>query len=131
MNVPTNLKELWMIPVNTTPCDSQEEAIYVKTMTELLVKQHEVNLITIINKVLNHELSTKPNIDLRKYSLIRNQIISNMKANNASIASNIAKDEYETAKIYLQQSEYITSLVDDFMDASPVFNNEENINIII
>ena len=93
-----NYDDLWKKPV-----EEYNEYYHISPENEEKIKLEAINMldknmstiVDIINKVINHE-SNKISIDnLRKRSLIKNQIIYNITENIKQLALNIAKEEYD------------------------------------
>ena len=89
-----NNNDLWTKPINRLPNYTEEEKQYVNNMANNILLENRNNIISIINKVVNCEI-TKRKPDLRKQLLIKNQIFSNIIENVSTIVLNMAKETYD------------------------------------
>ena len=89
--------ELWTIPVHANPTN-EEDAMFINAMANDILERNKDYIIELTVKIINSEIKKHNIVDLRKKTVLKNQIIKNINYNIINTVLNIAKEIYDSNK---------------------------------
>ncbi len=123
-----NTNDLWIKIIKPIPTCSFDEDIFVNSMKNELLITYKQEILNIIAKIINNEISKRENIDMRKKILIRDQIYNNMVENINNMVHNMAKEQYDN---YIKEIEETNKEIQQTQSNDLFDSMVEDNNVII
>ena len=114
--------ELWNKRIERKLTESSYEESFVNEMAYELLNSNKASILSMTFGIIERETNKRPNIDLRKKLLIKNQILTNMVENVTNMVLNLAKNFYDEYVHENQKVEHTQKDLDLFDDM--VVDNE-------
>ena len=114
--------ELWNKRIERKLTESSYEESFVNEMAYELLNSNKASILSMTFGIIERETNKRPNIDLRKKLLIKNQILTNMVENVTNMVLNLAKNFYDEYVHENQKVEHMQKDLDLFDDM--VVDNE-------
>jgi hypothetical protein len=87
--------ELWTKRIERKITESSYEESFVNEMAYELLTSNKASILSMTFGIIEREINKRPNIDLRKKILIKNQVLTNMVENVTNMVLNLAKNFYD------------------------------------
>jgi hypothetical protein len=96
--------ELWTKRIERKITESSYEESFVNEMAYELLTSNKASILSMTFGIIEREINKRPNIDLRKKILIKNQVLTNMVENVTNMVLNLAKNFYDE---YVHENEKV------------------------